>query len=311
MPRLDLRGSGLGHAARLARWVFVYVAASQAAYFVVVRLATGAGDEAPGRGYSAYTYAFVLWQLPHAVVAVSVITALLPRMSRAAADGRVADLRASLDRGLRLTVSVLVPAAVAFVVLGREIAALVFARGEVSVDQARFIGTLLAVFAVGLVPFSAYQLQLRAFYAMQDTRTPTLVNLGVNAVLVVTDLVLYALLPDDLKVLGLAAGHALSFVAGLLICSTVLSRRVGGLDAAVVVRTAVRCVLAAAVPAVPAGLLAALATRLLGDGPLGAAVGLAVGGGVLAVGYVLLARRLRVPEVADVAGPLLRRVGLA
>jgi hypothetical protein len=177
-PRLDLRGSGLGHAARLRRWVFLYVVASQAAYLVVVRLATAAGELSPGRGYSAYLYAFTLWQLPHAIVAVSVITALLPRMSSAAADGRTADLRASLERGLRLTVSVLVPAAVAFVVLGREMATVVFARVNISVEQAQFIGLLLAVFAVGLVPFSAYQLQLRSFYAMADTRTPTLINLG-------------------------------------------------------------------------------------------------------------------------------------
>lgn len=310
-PRLDLRGAGLGHAARLAKWVFVYVAASQVAYLVVVRLATAAGDDVPGRGYASYVYAFVLWQLPHAVVAVSVITALLPRMSRAAADGRTEDLRASLTRGLRLTASVLVPAALFFVVLGRELAVLVFGRGLVSVEDARFIGVLLGVFAVGLVPFSLYQLQLRAFYAMQDTRTPTLVNLGVNAVLVVVDLVLYALLPDDLKVVGLAAGHAASFVAGLAICSVVLSRRVGGLDLPLVVRTLVRCVAAAVPAALLAGLLARLATRLVGDGPLGAAVALAVGGAVLGAAYLLLARRLRVPEVDEVVGPVLRKLGLA
>jgi len=307
-PRLDLRGSGLGHAARLARWVFLYVLASQAAYLVVVRLATGAGKLSEGRGYSAYVYAFTLWQLPHAIVAVSVITALLPRMSRAAADGRTADLRASLERGLRLTVSVLVPAAVAFVVLGREMATVVFARVNISVEQAQFIGLLLAVFAVGLVPFSAYQLQLRSFYAMQDTRTPTLVNLAVNATLVVVDLVLYAVLPDDLKVVGLAAGHATSFLAGLLLCSSVLSRRVGGVGAGAVLRTGVRCLLAAALSAVPAWLLARAVTGLAGQGALGAAVALAVAGPVLAAGYVLLTRRLRVPEVAEVAGPVLRRL---
>ena len=307
-PRFDLRGSGLGHAARLARWVFLYVVASQAAYLVVVRLATGAGKLAEGRGYSAYVYAFTLWQLPHAIVAVSVITALLPRMSRAAADGRTADLRASLERGLRLTVSVLVPAAVAFVVLGREMATVVFARVNISVEQAQFIGLLLGVFAVGLVPFSAYQLQLRSFYAMADTRTPTLVNLGVNATLVVVDLVLYALLPDDLKVVGLAAGHATSFVAGLLLCSYVLSRRVGGLGAGEVVRTGVRCLLAAVVAAVPAWLLARAATGLVGEGPLGALVALAVAGPALAAVYVLLTRRLRVTEVEEVAGPVLRRL---
>ena len=184
-----------------------------------------------------------------------------------------------------------------------------------SVDDARYIGVLLAVFAVGLVPFSAYQLQLRAFYAMQDTRTPTLVNLVVNATLVVVGVLLYVLLPDRYEVLGLAAGHASSFVVGLAVCSVVLSRRLrsldgSGLQAAAVVRTVVRCLVAVVVPALLASGVARLVGDLLGRGPLGALVSLAVGGAVLGVGYVLLTRRLRVPEVAEVAGPVLRRVGL-
>jgi putative peptidoglycan lipid II flippase len=229
-------------------------------------------------------------------------------MSRAAADGRDGDLRESLSRGLRLTVSVLVPAAVAFVVLGRELATVVFARGQISVEDARFIGVLLAVFAVGLVPFSTYQLQLRAFYAMQDTRTPTLINFGVNATLVVTDITLYVLLPDDYKVIGLAAGHAASFVAGLALCSSVLSRRIGRLEGGAVVRTAVRCLLAVLLPALLAG--APATTRAVGDGPLGAGLALGVAGPVLAIGYLLLARRLRVGEVDEIAGPVLRRLRL-
>jgi len=309
-PRWDVAELGLHKVASLAKWVLVYVVANQLAFLVVVNLSSDKVLVDAGRGYPSYFYAFVLWQLPHAIVAVSVITALLPRMSRAAADGRTGDLRASLNRGLRLTVAVLVPAAVAFVALGREVAVLVFARGQVSVEDARFIGLLLGVFAVGLVPFSTYQLQLRAFYAMQDTRTPTLINLGVNATLVVVDVTLYLLLPDAYKVVGLAAGHAASFLAGLVICSVVLSRRIGGLGVGSVVRTAVRCLVAVLVPALLAVGVAALVGRTLGQGPLGAAVALAVGGALLGVGYVLATRRLRVPEVAEVAGPVLRRVGL-
>ena len=252
----------------------------------------------------------MLWQLPHAVVAVSVITALLPRMSRAAADDRLDDLRAQLNRGLRLTVVVLIPAAVGYIVLGRVLATVVFGHLRTTDEQARFIGVIVAVFAVGLVPFSLYQLQLRAFYAMQDTRTPTLINLGVNATLVVTDLVLFAVLPDDVRVVGLAAGHATSFGVGLLVCSVVLSRRIGGLDVSTVLRTVARCLLAALLPAALAGLIASGAGRVVGDGPLGAAVALALGGAVLGGGYVLLARRLRVPEVEEVARPVLARLGL-
>jgi putative peptidoglycan lipid II flippase len=309
-PRFDLRNAGLGRAARLAKWVFLYVLANQVAYLVVVRAASGAFAGAPDRNYPSYVYAFLLWQLPHAVVAVSVITGLLPRMSRAAADGRTRDLRASLNRGLRLTAALLVPAAAAFVVLGRDIAVVVFARGNVSPEQARFIGVLLAVFAVGLVPFSTYQLQLRAFYAMQDTRTPFLINLWVNLSLVGVGVTLYLWLPDDLKVVGLAGGHATSFVVGLVVCSRVLSRRLGGLDGGLVLRTAVRAVTAALLPAAAGALVAHLVRGQLGEGPLAALAALASGGAVLGLGYLLLARRMRLTEVDEVLGPLLRRLRL-
>ena len=306
--RLDVRGAGLGPAARLAKWVFVYVVANQLAYLVVVRLATRASAEVPGRGYPSYVYAFVLWQLPHAVVAVSVITALLPAMSRSAADGRTDELRAALSRGLRLVLAVLVPAAVAYVVLGRSLATLVFAHGQVSLEEARFIGVLLGVFAVGLVPFSVYQLQLRAFYAMQDTRTPTLINLGVNATLVVVDLVLFALLPDRWKVLGLAAGQATSFVVGVVVVSLVLRRRTGGLDGRLVVRTAVRCLVACLLPALLALGAGRVVAEVLGTGLVGAGVTLAVGGAVLLGGYLLVVRRMRVPEVDEAVRPVLARL---
>jgi putative peptidoglycan lipid II flippase len=307
-PRLDLRGTGLGQAGRLASWVFVYVVANQLALLVVVRLASDDVLVQAGRGYASYVYAFVLWQLPHAVVAVSVITALLPRMSRAAADDRLDDLRGSLDRGLRLTVAILVPAALVFLVLGREIATVVFGYQQISVEEARFIGLLLGVFAFGLVPFSTYQLQLRTFYALQDTRTPTLINLGVNATLVLTGVLLYVALPDRYEVVGLAAGHATSFLVGVLVCSRVVARRTGRTEGGRVLRTGLRCLLAGLLPALLAALVAAGVTRALGQGPLGAAVAVAAGGAVLGVGYVLLVRRLRVGEVDEVLGPVLRRV---
>ncbi len=307
-PRWGL--PGVGGIGRLASWVLLYVAANQAAYVVVVRLANDDELNAMGRGYASYVNAFVLWQLPHAVVAVSVITALLPQLSRSAADGRLDDLRAQLDRGLRLTVSVLVPAAVGYLVLGRVLATVVFGHLRTSDEQAHFIGVLLAVFAFGLVPFSVYQLQLRAFYALQDTRTPTLINLSVNATLVVVDLVLYAALPARFAVLGLAAGHACSFVIGLLVCSRVLSRRIGGLEGRRVVRTGVRCLVAAVLPGIAAALVVALAVRALGDGQLGSLTGLLAGAAVLGAGYVALARRLRITELDQVVSPVLTRLGL-
>jgi putative peptidoglycan lipid II flippase len=307
--RTDLRGTGLGRIGSLAKWVLLYVAANQLAFLVLVRLANDDVLNAAGRGYASYVNAFLLWQLPHAVVAVSIITALLPRMSRAAADERLPDLRDLLNRGMRLSVSVLIPAAVGFLVLGQVLATVVFAHLRVSVDEARYIGTLLAVFSLGLVPFSAYQLQLRAFYALQDTRTPTLINFGVNATLLVVGVPLFAVLPDELKVAGLVAGNSASFLVGLLVCSRVLGRRLGGLDSRLAVRTSVRCLVASILPGLAAALVVSLVGRALGQGPAGALVALVLGAAVLGAGYVLLARRMRVTELDDVMGPLLSRLG--
>ncbi len=296
VPRLDLRGSGLGHAAKLARWVFLLVVAQQAALIVVIKLTTKAGSEVAGRGYPSYVYAFTLWQLPYAIVAVSVITALLPRMSRAAADEAPARLRAILDGGLRAVLVVMVPAAVAFVVLGPSIATLVFNHREISLSEARFIGVLLAVFAFGLVPFSTYQLQMRAFFAQQDTRTPALVSVVVSVTMVVADVILYAALPADLKVAGLAAGQALSYVVGVVLVSRLLVRRTGP-GRGRVLQVAARC-LAAVLPGALVAVLVLLGVQaLLGQGFLGALVAVVLCGAVLAGGYVALLTRMRVPEV--------------
>lgn len=307
--RTDLRGAGLGAIGRLGRWVLLYVVINQAAFVVVVNLANDGRLNAAGRGYASYVNAYVLWQLPHAVVAVSVITALLPRMSRAATEGRLDDLRDALNRGLRLTVSVLVPAAIGFAVLGRVLAVVVFGHLRTSVDDAAFIGSVLAVFALGLLPYSAYQLQLRAFYALQDTRTPTVITLIASATMVAVDVPLYLVLPDHLKVLGLAAGHAASFVVGLLVCSRVLGRRIGGLGARDVVRTTVRCAAAAVLPGLAAAAVVRAVLAAAGDGGLAALLALVLGGAVLGAGYVAAARRLRIQELDDVLGPVLARLG--
>ncbi len=305
--RLDLRGTGLGHAARLAKWVFLYVIANQVAYLVVVRLSSALPD---GRNYAVYVFAYVLFQLPYAVVAVSVISALLPTMSRAAADERYADLRGQLSTGMRLAGAILVPAVAAYLVLGPAIATLVLGHGRLGLSAARYIGQTLAVLSLGLLPFSAFQLQLRAFYALDDTRTPALVNLAATAVNLALDVLAVLVLPARTQVLGLAGAYAVSYAVGLVLSSRLLGRRLGGLDGARVVRTTVRCLLAVLVPALLALAIQVGVTALLGRGTAGAVVALALGGAVLSAGYLVGVRLLHVREVDDVVGPLLRRVGL-
>ncbi len=219
--RLDLKGMGLRRLGRLAAWTFLYVAATQLAFLVLTRLATAVGQ------FPQYVTALIVWQLPYAVVAVSVITALLPRMSGHAAQGRLDLMRSDLDRGLRLSSVLLIPAALGLVVLGQPVAVALFAHGQTTYAQAEQIGSVLAIFAVGLLPFSIYQLQSRAFYARSDTKTPALVQVFVSSTMVLVDVTLSVWLPAHARVYGLAAGLVAANCFGAIVTTTLVRRRFG------------------------------------------------------------------------------------
>ena len=285
-PRLDLRHPGLRQAMRLASWVLVYVAVSQLSYVVVTRLATSTVS------FTTYSNAYQLFQLPHAIIAVSLITALLPRMSAHAADNRLDLVRGDLSLGLRMSAVVLIPAAMGLFVLGQPLAVAIFAHGQTSVSDAGRIGGALAAFAVALVPFSAFQLQLRAFYAMADSRTPSLVMCAVAAVNISTGLILANVLPDRDRAVALALAFALAYAAGATVCFRLLTRRLGGVEAKRLRRTVARAVVAGAIAAAIAYGVAQLMRSLLGHGVVGSLLGVILGGLVGGAFYAVAAWRM-------------------
>ena len=313
-PRFDWRGTGLGRTGRLAVWTLLYVATNQLGYFVVVRSLNGAGKAAAdvaeqGAGYAAYSLAYLVFLLPHGIVTVSIVTALVPRMSAAAAQARVRDLRADLSRGLRLVGCATVPAATAFVAFGPDLTTALFARSAVTAADARYVGVILMVFAPGLIAFSAHYLVLRGFYALEDTRTPFLMTLAINAVLVTVTVLAVVLAPAPRVVLWVAGGYTLSYAVGLALSTALLRRRTGGLDGFRVVRTYVRLLLAAGLAALPAYGIARALTDWLGIGTLGTAAACVAGGGVLALGYLVLCRAMRVEEIGGLLAVVGRRLG--
>ena len=195
--RFDFRGTGLGPAAALARWTLLYVVCNQLVYVVVVKLATS--DAAGRRAYC------VLSGRLHAVAAAARDRGRQRHHRAAAADepggtwtSRLEDLRRrSSTAGCAWPSRCSSPPPSALPSSAVRSRPSAFAHVRTTADEARTIGTLLAVFACGLVAFSSYQLQLRAFYAMQDTRTPTLINLGVNITTVAVDVGLFVVLPDQ------------------------------------------------------------------------------------------------------------------
>ncbi|MFF7029765.1 murein biosynthesis integral membrane protein MurJ [Streptomyces albidoflavus] len=307
-PRFDWRGTGLGRSVHAAKWTLLFVLANQVALTVVTHFANAADQELPeaGAGYTAYMYAQTIWLLPQSIVTVSLVTALLPRMSRAVAEGRVEDLRADLTRGLRISGVVIVPTAFLFLALGPQIAALLFAHGAADAASVRPLGQMLQAFGPGLIAFSAQYLLLRGFYAYEDTRTPFFMAAWVAGVDIALASACHLLLPARWAVVGMAGAYTLSYLAGLALTARLLRRRLGGRIGTGGLGRAYGKVLCAAVPA--AGLGWAAARAVSGPGGPGAAgtwsTAVALASGVLstAVAYLLLARLLKVEEVRRLPG---------
>jgi putative peptidoglycan lipid II flippase len=200
------------------------------------------------------------------------------------------------------------PAAVALFVLGPPLAELLFGFGNAPAESARFIGTILAAFVLGMPAFTVFYVLLRGFYAVEDTRTPALINLGMTAINVAAAVGLYVVATDVLKVPALALGFSLSYLLATPVMWTVLRRRLGGLPTAWVVRTTTRVLLAALISGVVMLLVTLGLEQILSQGRVASLVEVVLAGGLGAAVYLALARWMRITEVGDVVDTVVRRL---
>ncbi|MFC5719770.1 murein biosynthesis integral membrane protein MurJ [Streptomyces gamaensis] len=312
-PRFDWRGHGLGKAAGLAKWTFFFVLANQLGMVVVTQLATRAGGLAEkagheGTGITAYNYALQLWQMPQAIITVSVMTAVLPRISRAAHDGDVAAVRDDLSHGLRTSAVAIVPCAFAFLALGVPMSTLMFSSS--GTGGATNIGFVLMAFGLGLIPYSAQYVILRGFYAYEDTRTPfynTVIVAGVNAA---ASALSFLVLPARWAVAGMAASYGLAYAVGIGVAWRRLRTRLGGdLDGPHVIRTYARLAGACVPAALIGGAIAYGIGQILGRGVFGSLASLAGGGLILIAVFYIAAKRMRIEELTAMVGMVRGRLG--
>ncbi|MGZ3116569.1 murein biosynthesis integral membrane protein MurJ [Streptomyces sp. H62] len=308
--RFDWKGHGLGKAAMLAKWTILFVLANQAGALVVIQLATASvtDSDIPGTGYSAYANAQLIWGLPQAIITVSLMAALLPRISRSAAEEDGGAVRDDISQGLRTTAVAIVPVSFGFVALGIPMCTLIF--GSSGTGAATNMGYMLMAFGLGLIPYSVQYVVLRAFYAYEDTRTPFYNTVIVAVVNAVASALCYFLLPSRWAVVGMAASYGLAYVIGVGIAWRRLRKRLGGdLDGARVLRTYARLCIAS----VPAALLSGAAcyaiSRSLGQGAVGSLAALLAGGLLLFGVFFVAARRMRIEEVNSLVGMVRGRLG--
>ncbi|UYQ63274.1 murein biosynthesis integral membrane protein MurJ [Streptomyces peucetius] len=309
-PRFDWKGHGLGKTVKLAKWTVLFVLANQAGVLVVTQLATAAGKASgtEGAGFIAYTNAQLIWGMPQAIITVSVMAALLPRLSRAAHDDDPGAVRDDISQGLRNSAVAIVPVSFAFLALGLPMSTLLFA--STGLDAARGMGFILMAFGLGLIPYSVQYVVLRGFYAYEDTRTPFYNTVIVAVVNASASVLCYLVLPARWAVVGMAASYGLAYAVGVGVAWRRLKNRLGGdLDGSHVMRTYARLSMASVPAAVAGGAVAYGVLMGLGSGAGGSLVALVAGGVALLGVFFVAARRMRIEELNAMVGMVRGRLG--
>ncbi len=290
-------------AGQLMLWAILYVLISQAGYIVVTRVAS-ANIEG---GISLYAFASLLFQLPYGIVGVSILTAIMPRMSRHAAAGQHEKMKDDASLGNRLSIVALVPIAAGMIVLAIPLAIVASLYGAVSLDDVIVLAGTLTALALGLVPFAVTLMQMRVFYAMKDARTPALINLVMVGVRIPL-LIGCVYLSPALIVPGMALATTVSYLAGAVVGEIWLRRRYGPMATRRTLVTLGKMVLASGAGALVAvGLGAALSdgsVDSLGEAIARILICAPVGLIVIAV----LALLLRVDELDPVRRRIMARV---
>ena len=313
-PRFDFRREEVAEIGRMSGWMFFYILATQMSFVTTTIVSNDAGARVcktcAGAGYAAFSNAWQLFQLPYAIVGVSVITAMLPRMSAHAASGAYRLLTRDFSAATRLSSVIIVPSAMITAVLGPALAQGVFGHGSTSAASARYLGVVFGVFCLGLLPYTLFNLQLRAFYAMHDSRTPALVGAVSIAVRIAAGFGALFILPPADVVAGLGVGFGLSSLVMAVWLWRILARRVGGLDTRRIGKTLLRMHLAAIPGMIFALAVSVVIDRIAPAGTTAALATVAIGGSGGLMLYWLAARVLNVPEVSELTRSLRLRLRL-
>ncbi len=306
-PRWGLRNTGLREAGTLGLWVIGYVAISQIGVVVATRVANAAG-RANGLGSYGFANASLLFQMPYGIIGVALLTALVPRMSRAASRNDVPGVVSDLSLGTRLSALGLLPVTAALTVLGPALGIVAFARGNTSADAAAAIGTALAFGAFGLLPMAVTLLQLRVFYAMKDARTPTLIQLGMVTVRVPLLLLVPAVAEPRDVVAGLMLVTSVTYVAGWLLGDFALRRRLGSLQTRDTLVQVARMAAASLIAGLIGKLVLIVTDDLLGSSTAGSLARVLLG--TVVIGTAALAGLVvaRVPEIREPLAAVRARV---
>lgn len=299
-PTFGFRGVGLGTAGKVASWTFAAMLIGQLGFLVISRVAAGASVEgADNASNAAYSMAYLVFMLPHSLIAVSLATALFTSMSTDAANQDTAAVREGFSTGVRMVGMINLFATVAFFVLSTQVALVI--AGDANVEQAQAIGAVIVTMVIGLIPFSANYLAQRVFYAYEDAKTPFLIQLPQ---VIFTSLAVWAVayIPKEFTVMAIGAAMSLGYLLAMILSFSILHRRLGGIDIPNIVKAHLKYLAAGAVTMV----IGFLGLYLINDwfpvGRIAALLEVLVLGLVMLVVYLGVCYLLKVRELHSIIG---------
>jgi len=296
----------------MATAMVLYVLISQLGLVVGNQIASTAAASGP----AIYNYTWLVLMLPFGIIGVTVLTVVMPRLSRNAAADDTRAVLADLSLGTRLTLITLIPIVAFMTVGGPAIGSALFAYGHFGGVDAGYLGTAIALSAFTMIPYGLVLLQLRVFYAREQPWTPIVIILVITAVKIIGSLLAPHVTDDPKLVAGyLGLANGLGFLAGAIVGYYLLRRALLPAGGQLVGVGEVRTILVTVAASLLAGLLAHVVDRLLGltewtadGGGAGSLLRLLVLAAIMLPIMAMVMVRARVPEAQAAVRAVRRRI---
>ena len=302
--RFDWHNSQIIKSFRLASWSFLYAMISQVSYLVTVSIATSAAvktqvlGDSTGVGFTPYSNAYLILILPHSIITVSVVTALLPRLSNYVIDKKHDELTNSLVKAIRLIGIFTVPAALMFLAFGQLIANTLYFG--ISNADANYLGLTLSAFALGLIPVSINLVLLRGLNAFENLKSQVIGNLIMNLISIALSYLVASWFEPKWVTVGLAGIFTIHYFIGAGISFYLIRRHQVRLPLLSISFYYLRLILIFTLVLAPIWLLR-------GEIPGGNLISLLLVTSISAVFYLLIAKLLKISEVTDLLKVIWRR----
>ena len=311
-PRFDFRNTGLGKLGDLALWTIGFVAVNQISFLIISRLTTYANVLAStsaeaATGFTSYQKAQLMMMLPHSIITVSIITALLPRLSHHAHEKDLNSFGNELGIALRNVIAFVVPCATILFFMGRRIGIILYGHGASSIESGAAVGFVASMFALGLPAFSVFYVLLRNYYAQENTKTPFIINLAFNALHMGIGITLFYTVAEHWKVASLAIAYSIGYTLVALFTWRKVASRLPKMESAKVVRGAVQVIVAALIAGFSAWIITHLVTST--QTVAQAIVGLLVFTLTFGVIFYGLAKLMKIDAINEVTNQVIRRLG--